>query len=500
MKPSLRLGVSQSLTLTPQLRQAIRLLQLSAAELEIEIREALESNPLLERSDDREADGTPPDAGSEPAAAAEGGADEAPAAEERGDERGDDRGEDRIEDHAGEREASAEDWPDDGAAGDWEPSSGGGTPTDEDGFEAQSAAPESLQDHLRWQLNLTPLSPRDRAIGEAIIELLDEDGYLREDHAAVRAALGPGIAADDDEIEAVRHRVQRFEPVGVASRNLAECLCVQLSELPSDTPQRDLALRLARDHLEALTRERARLPQRLGAEPADVEAAIALLRGLDPKPGARHAGGSTDYVVPDAYAYRHEGRWRVRLNPACQPSLAINRHYERMAASARDAAGTYLRGRLQEARWLIRSIRARGETMMKVAQAIVRQQGAFLDYGPEAMRPLTLREVAEEIGVHESTVSRVTTRKYLHTPRGTFEFKHFFSVGLATDEGGEASATAIRAMIRKLIDEETPAKPLSDQAIADELKARGIAVARRTVAKYREGMNIPSSSDRCRLG
>jgi RNA polymerase sigma-54 factor len=285
----------------------------------------------------------------------------------------------------------------------------------------------------------------------------------------------------------------------VASRDLADCLAVQLAELDPDTPCRELALRVVREHLEAITRDRARLAQRLGVAPPDLEEAIALLRGLDPKPGARHASASTDYVVPDAYAYRHEGRWRVRLNPACQPSLSINRHYERMAASARDDAGSYLRGRLQEARWLIRSIKARGETMIKVAQCIVRQQGAFLDYGPEAMRPLTLREVADEIGVHESTVSRVTTRKYLHTPRGTFEFKHFFSVGLATDEGGEASATAIRAMIRKLIEEEAPARPLSDQAIAVELKRRGIAVARRTVAKYREGMNIPSSSDRCRL-
>jgi RNA polymerase sigma-54 factor len=498
MKPSLRLGVSQSLTLTPQLRQAIRLLQLSAAELEIEIREALESNPLLERSDDREGDGDAGPADAE--AAGDAPAADAPGADERGDERGEERTDERGDERGDEREASAEDWPDDGADGDWESSAGSGKPMDEDGFEVQSAAPETLQDHLRWQLNLTPLSPRDRAIGEAIIELLDEDGYLRETHDTVRAALGAGTPVDDDEIEAVRHRIQRFEPVGVASRNLADCLCVQLAELPSDTPHRGLALRLARDHLEALTRERARLPQRVGAEPADVDAAIALLRGLDPKPGARHALGGTDYVVPDAYAYRHEGRWRVRLNPSCQPSLAINRHYERMAASARDDAGSYLRGRLQEARWLIRSIKARGETMTKVAQCIVRQQGAFLDYGPEAMRPLTLREVAEEIGVHESTVSRVTTRKYLHTPRGTFEFKHFFSVGLATDEGGEASATAIRAMIRKLIDEENPSKPLSDQAIADDLKARGIAVARRTVAKYREGMNIPSSSDRCRLG
>jgi RNA polymerase sigma-54 factor len=489
MKPSLKLGLSQSLTLTPQLRQAIRLLQLSAAELEIEVREALESNPLLERPDDA----GPGESGDE-RSGDEGwdGPEAAPAetAEATPDAP-------REEAPREEHEASAEDWPDDGG-GDWEPSSGGGKATDEDGFEVQSAAPETLRDHLVWQLNLTPLTPRDRAIGEAIIEAIDEDGYLREDNASLRAATGDA-AVGDDEIEAVRHRIQRFDPVGVASRTLSECLAVQLAELPAETPHRALALRIAREHLDAITRDRARLAQRLDASAEALDAAVDLLRGLDPKPGASRTTGEAEYIVPDAYAFRHEGRWRVRLNPACQPSLAINRHYERMAASARDDAGSYLRGRLQEARWLIRSIKARGETMMKVAQCIVRQQAAFLDYGPEAMRPLTLREVADEIGVHESTVSRVTTRKYLHTPRGTFEFKQFFSVGLATDEGGEASATAIRAMIRKLIDEENPRKPLSDQAIADELKSRGIAVARRTVAKYREGMNIASSSDRCRL-
>jgi RNA polymerase sigma-54 factor len=492
MKPSLRLGVSQSLTLTPQLRQAIRLLQLSAAELETEVREALESNPLLER----EGDGDPQGAAASPSDAVRDPGPQVTDSDLSADRR--DVGEPDA-DAGPEREASAEDWPEDGADGGWEPAARGGAPDDENAWEEQSAAPETLQDHLRWQLNLTRMSARDHAIGEAIIELLDEDGYLREDHDAVRAALGPGTAAGDDEIEAVRRRVQRLDPAGVASRSLAECLCVQLQEMDPSTPHRGLALRVCGDHLEAITRDRARLAARLGAAPADLDAAIALLRGLDPKPGARHSSDDTDYVVPDAYTWRHEGRWRVRLNPACQPSLAINRYYERMATSARNEAGSYLRGRLQEARWLIRSLKARGETMLKVAQCIVRRQGGFLDHGPQAMHPLTLREVAEDIGVHESTVSRVTTRKYLHTPRGTFEFKHFFSVGLTTDGGGEASATAIRAMIRELVDGEVPAQPLSDQAIADRLKARGIAVARRTVAKYREGMNIPSSNDRCRL-
>lgn len=486
MKPQLKLGISQHLSLTPQLKQAIRLLQLSAMELEQEINEALESNPLLETAENEDGEAAPDgkaetEAESAPETAAESDAPDA-ASEEA-------KAEDSLD---------AEDW-DRAGESDWEKPSGPAPDKDADPIEARTASPESLHDYLEWQLNLTPLSRRDRGIAVAIIEAVGEDGYLRESLEDVQQTLRPDIEASIEEIEAVRHRVQQFEPLGVASLNLRDCLLVQLAALDPDTVHLALARTLVADHLESLAKDHGRLAQKLAVEPEDIEAAAALVKTLNPRPGNSHGSIEAEYVVPDAYAYRHEGRWKVRLNASCQPNLLINQHYERMAAASRDATASYLKGCLQEARWLIKSLRARGETMLKVATCIVRQQSAFLDYGPEAMRPLTLREVANEIGVHESTVSRITTRKYLHTPRGTFEFKHFFSVGLATSEGGEASATAIRAMIRKLVDEENPGKPMSDSAIAGELNRRGIAVARRTVAKYREALNIPASSDRCRL-
>jgi RNA polymerase sigma-54 factor len=242
---------------------------------------------------------------------------------------------------------------------------------------------------------------------------------------------------------------------------------------------------------------RARSPSH--ASPEEIDAAIALVRSLDPKPGSQYSATSPEFVAPDAYARRVNGRWAVALSPQCQPRLAINKHYSDLITRAQRDDANYLRGQLQEARWLIKSLQTRADTMLKVATAIVKTQTAFLDFGPEAMRPLVLRDIAEQIGMHESTVSRMTTRKYLHTPRGTFEFKYFFSSGVGTIDGGAASSTAIQAMIKRLIDDETPKKPLSDQALAVELNRRGIEVARRTVAKYREGMNIPSSNERSRL-
>ncbi len=492
VKPALRLGVSQHLSLTPQLKQAIRLLQLSAMELEMEVREALESNPLLEQESEPTPEGEAP-------ASANGDATPEAAAPPEEDNRAepDTPSESElpeIPDHA--YQDSFDEWGSRSSSS----GSGGGFDAEGEPLEARTAAPETMQDHLRWQLNLTPLSARDHAIAEVIIESLEEDGYLREPVEALQAALRPEIEANVEEIEAVRHRVQRFDPVGVASRTLSECLDVQLSLLDPDTPALATARRLVVEHLEALAKlDRDKLAQKLGATLAEIEAAVELVRACEPRPGNGYGDVTAEYIVPDAYAAKQDGRWRIKLNPSCQPSLAINRQYERLAAESRGETGGFLKGRLQEARWLIKSLKARGETLMKVATCIVRQQSAFLDYGPEAMRPLTLKQVADEIGVHESTVSRITTRKYLHTPRGTFEFKHFFSVGLATHEGGEASATAIRAMIKKLVEDEDPRKPMSDAAISGELGKRGIEVARRTVAKYREAMNIPASSDRCRL-
>lgn len=478
MKPALQLRINQQLALTPQLQQAIRLLQLSSVELEMELREALESNPLLELE---ESDGG--DSAAESPANGEAQADAPPDGETAAAER-----EEAAYDEPMDFERERNDY---GApAGD-----------DPDGFEAQDSEPEDLRDHLLWQLNLTSMSALDRAIGVTIIEAIDDDGYLHENDETLQANLASLYRAGADEIDAVRHRIQQFDPLGVGSRTLSECLRVQLDACAVETPGWHAAKALAAGHLEELARnDRARLCRQLKIDTADLDAAIALIRSLDPKPGAQIGSGKTEYVAPDAYAFKHNGRWNVGLSPNCQPKLAINQQYAALIARARRDDAAYLRGQLQEARWLIKSLETRADTVLKVAGAIVRAQSAFLDFGPEAMRPLVLRDIAEEIGMHESTVSRVTTRKYLHTPRGTFEFKYFFSSGVATVDGGAASSTAIQAMIRKLIDGEIPARPLSDQTLAAELNRRGIEVARRTVAKYREALHIPSSNERSRLG
>ncbi|RYD15240.1 MAG: RNA polymerase factor sigma-54 [Lysobacteraceae bacterium] len=466
MKPALQLRLGQSLALTPQLQQAIRLLQLSRLELEIELNLALESNPLLDLTEDAP-EGEDGEGDAEPL---EQEAPEAPDTDEQPLDLEIERSEYR------------------------------GTALDEDGLEPQDAEPEDLRDHLLWQLNLTPMSPRDHAIAAAIIEAIDDDGYLAETDEGICETLASLHVVTPAEVASVRRRVQQFDPIGVASRSLKECLAVQLDAFDAGTPGLDLACVLVADHLETIARQdRARICQRLHVEEADFDTALALVRSLSPKPGSGFASAAAEFVAPDAYARKVGGRWQVSLAPGCQPRLGINEHYASLIAKARRDDANYLKGQLQEARWLIKSLKTRAETMLKVAGAIVRAQEAFLEFGPEAMRPLVLKDVADEIGMHESTISRVTTRKFLHTPRGTYEFKYFFSSGVTTVDGGSASATAIQAMIRKLIEEEQTARPISDQGLATELNRRGINVARRTVAKYRESMNIPSSNDRSRL-
>jgi RNA polymerase sigma-54 factor len=486
MKPALQFRLHQQLTLTPQLQQAIRLLQLSQLELEAELRQIAEGNPLLEFAEDSDE--------------AETGDDEA------------------IDDYAdpstlgsanvdgdsdGERDDSGE-WADAGGSAEapidftHSSSSSSGARGEED-FEPQNAAPETLQQHLLWQLNMASFNPRQHAIATVLIDALNPAGYLADGIDAVLAALPADLKASVAEIDAVRRVLQGFDPVGVGSLDLRDCLCVQLQQFDPDTPQRDLALRIVDTELDLLARnDIARLARRLHASEEDTTAAAILIRSLDPRPGAALDATPVEYVAPDVYAVRQGSRWHVSLNADCQPRLGLNQHYCGLIAKARGEDASWMRGQLQEARWLIKSLESRAETLLKVADAIVRRQSAFLDYGPEAMHPLVLREVAEEVGMHESTISRVTTRKYMHTPRGTFELKYFFSSGVSTEDGGSASATAIQAMLRKLIDAEDPRKPLSDQAIAEQLQAKGIQVARRTVAKYREGMRIPSSSERQR--
>ena len=489
MKPALQLRLGQQLTLTPQLRQAIRLLQLSTVELEAEITSALEGNPLLEMDESGE-EGTA-DGSVDGAPVTEAAAESGPDAEAGGEPSGE--------------SATADDAPldiDPSWDEDFMPnrssSSGGGDDFLAEG--AGSAEPEDLLDHLLWQLNLTPMSPRDRAIGVALIEAIGPDGYLREPIEAVQSCLRPEVEAEPAEIEAVLHRIQRFDPVGVGARCLSECLLVQLSTLSAETGGLELARTLASSHLEALAKlGPERLAHELDVAPEKMQDAVQLLRALDPRPGSQIAGDPVEYIAPDAFAVRQNGVWKVALAPGSRPRLGINRHYESLIARAGKGDAAYLRGQLQEARWLIKSLETRADTLLRVADAIVRQQTGFLEHGPEAMRPLTLREIADELGLHESTISRVTTRKYLHTPRGTFEFKHFFSSSLSTTDGGTASSTAIQAMLKRLIEQEDPRRPLSDARLAAELKQSGVTVARRTVAKYREAMNIPASNERQRL-
>jgi RNA polymerase sigma-54 factor len=486
MKTSLQTRLGQQLTLTPQLRQAIRLLQLSATELELEINAAVDANPLLERAEDSEAE----------------------LARQDDESQGNGDAAERIDDN-GSREAASEDNGSEAANevdvapdfdwGDGRSSHNGPTDFDDDGA-GNIPAPMDLHEHLRWQLRLSHLTTHDCAIGEALIESISGDGYLETTLEDIQAALRPEVSASLEEIEAVLHLIQNFDPVGVGARTLCECLSVQLALLSADTPGLALARTIVQLHLDALARHGCnRLAEQLQQTKTDVDCAVALVKSLDPKPGALIGSQQTEFILPDAIAYRQGGVWKVTTAADSQPRLAINRHYQSLIGKNSREDDSYLRTQLQEARWLIKSLETRADTLQRVAAAIVRQQTGFLEHGALAMRPLTLRQVAEELGLHESTISRATTRKYLRTPRGTFEFKYFFSSGIATDSGGDASSTAIQALLRKLIEAENPRAPCSDARLADLLKSEGIPVARRTVAKYRDVMNIPSSNERQRL-
>jgi RNA polymerase sigma-54 factor len=476
MKPRLQAAIGQQLVLTPQLRQALHLLQLSAIELEAEVAAALESNPLLDWADD---------------GARNGGEGEADAGREPRDADGGDHAHDGAEPDW--ERGGADDW---GARPAADPDADG-----PDNAAERVAEPETLHDHLRWQLQLSHLSPRDLRIGLALVDAIDDDGYLRESAEAIAAALRPEVVADPAEVLAVLCQVQRLDPPGVGARDLGECLALQLRGLPVDTPGRDLALRVADGRIERL--QKAGIPglaAEMGVDPAAMAAAVALLRGLDPRPGGQVGQVPVEaYVVPDCVVWRERGVWRVALDRGHLPRLAIHRGYEGMIGAASPADANYLRGRLQEARWLLRNLQARGETLLRVVGCLVRQQAGFLEFGDQALRPLTLREVAAELGVHESTVSRAVGRKFVRTPRGTLPLKAFFASGIDTGGGGEASSTAIQSMIRRLVEAEDPRRPLSDARLAESLKAAGVPVARRTVAKYREAMHIPSSQDRVRV-
>lgn len=467
MKPRLQTALGQHLVMTPQLQQAIRLLQLSAVELEAEMIEALESNPLLEWADEES-----------PTLGVDGVEAPVPDGVVATDERWDN--------------ADLDGWAERAA----------GNGADDDGTAAEQVADdETLHDHLLWQLHLSPLSARDRAIGVALIDAISDDGYLREPLDAIVASLGEPAPSEHD-VLTMLYRIQHFDPVGVGARSVAESLRVQLGVLDANTPGHAIALRIADSCLERLPRLGADgLAAELGEPVDDVEAAISLLLSLDPRPGAQLGTLAADtYVAPDVVISRQRGEWKVSLAEHGRPRLRINRGYEALAARAAAADAAYLRGHLQEARWLLRNLAARGETLLRVARCLVQRQSAFLEFGDAALRPLTLREIAGELGLHESTVSRAIARKYARTPRGTLPLRAFFASGVADGNGEETSSAAIQSMIRQLVAAENPRKPLSDAKLADTLRATGVPVARRTVAKYRESMGIPSSHERVRMG
>jgi RNA polymerase sigma-54 factor len=491
MKQSLQLRLGQQLTMTPQLQQAIRLLQLSTLDLNQEIQEALESNLMLEAEDE--------------AMQAESGAGEQDA--ERDGEAGPGNGQDKDRKQDQELNAGEQEIPDelplDSAWTDIYDGYGTGSGQKDEAdvdFLAFRSTAATLHDHLLWQLNLTPFEPTDWAIATAIIDSINEEGYLTSTLEEIHAALGDETISPE-EVEAVLHRIQNFDPPGVAARDPQECLLLQLRQLPPDTPHLPEAKRLCGELFDLLAgRDHAQIKRRLRISDAELAAITKLVRSLNPYPGSQVADAQPQYVVPDVFVVRRKGVWQVELNPEVTPRLRVNPQYAKLIRRADNSdQNTYLKNHLQEARWFIKSLASRNETLLRVARQIVQLQQGFFDHGPEAMRPLVLRDVAEALELHESTISRVTTQKYMHTPRGTLEFKYFFSSHVSTTGGGECSATAIQALIKKLIAAEKADKPLSDNKLAAILSDQGIQVARRTVAKYREAMAIPPSTERKRL-
>lgn len=499
MKQSLQLRMGQQLSMTPQLQQAIKLLQLSSLDLQLEIQQTLYSNPLLELAD--EVEQAPEDVSNE-----------------------------ELSNQLSDNGDTPDEWskeipnelPVDAQWDDIYPAAPSAvinnSSGDQQDFESYHSVTESLQDHLIWQLNLTPMSDLDRLIATTLIDNIDPNGFLetpiKEIWESLALSLNDEIpkqtvdefGADDDtldleEVLAVLHRIQQFDPPGVGAGDLSECLLIQLGQLSPQTPYIEQAQLLCAQHLNLVAeRNFQQLNRKTGLEQTALEGAIQLIQSLSPRPGECIASDDADYVVPDACVQKIHGQWLVTLNSDIAPKLCINKEYASLVQRANDSQdNTFLRNNLQEARWFLRSLESRNDTLLRVSRCIVEMQQGFLEKGPEAMKPLVLADVATQLELHESTISRVTTQKYLDTPRGIFELKYFFSSHVNTAAGGECSSTAIRAMLKRMIAGEPGSKPLSDSKLADMLQKEGIQVARRTVAKYRESLNIPSTSDRRRF-
>ncbi len=467
--------------MTPQLQQAIKLLQLSSLDLQQEIQQALYSNPLLELNEELEY--------AEPDTSSSNNSndnDEDPMTAER----------------SWDDDTIPEELPVDAR---WDdiypvsPSPAQNNGQDSRDFDSFHSVTESLQDHLRWQLNLTPMSDTDRYIAEAIIDSVNDQGFLEVDIAELQDSLAQH-EIEADEVIAVLHRVQQFDPPGVCAADLQDCLLIQLRQFSAETPFLKEAITLVTDHIHRVAeRDFVHLRKLTGYEQETLQEAIRLIQTLNPKPGEKINNFDVEYVVPDARVFKFQGTWQVSLNNDVTPKIGINQQYADLIRRADNSDdNTFLRNQLQEARWFLRSLESRNETLLRVATCIVEMQRGFLEHGAEGMRPMILADIAERLELHESTISRVTTQKYMDTPQGVFELKYFFSSHVNTSAGGECSSTAIRAMLKKMIGEENPTKPLSDNKIAAMFDDKGIQVARRTVAKYREAMGIPTSSERKR--
>ncbi|EOU0763669.1 RNA polymerase factor sigma-54 [Escherichia coli] len=476
MKQGLQLRLCQQLAMTPQLQQAIRLLQLSTLELQQELQQALESNPLLEQIDTHEEIDTRETQDSETLDTAD----------------------------ALEQKEMPEELPLDAS---WDTIYTAGTPSGTSGDYIDDELPvyqgettQTLQDYLMWQVELTPFSDTDRAIATSIVDAVDDTGYLTVPLEDILESMGDE-EIDIDEVEAVLKRIQRFDPVGVAAKDLRDCLLIQLSQFDKTTPWLEEARLIISDHLDLLANHDFRTLMRVTRLKEDVlKEAVNLIQSLDPRPGQSIQTGEPEYVIPDVLVRKHNGHWTVELNSDSIPRLQINQHYASMCNNARnDDDSQFIRSNLQDAKWLIKSLESRNDTLLRVSRCIVEQQQAFFEQGEEYMKPMVLADIAQAVEMHESTISRVTTQKYLHSPRGIFELKYFFSSHVNTEGGGEASSTAIRALVKKLIAAENPAKPLSDSKLTSLLSEQGIMVARRTVAKYRESLSIPPSNQRKQL-
>ncbi|MEO8464894.1 MAG: RNA polymerase factor sigma-54 [Gammaproteobacteria bacterium] len=493
LKPSLQLRLTQQLTMTPQLQQAIRLLQLPIMELQTQIQTALDENVMLEVEEPENPSETPE------------ATETTTATDSDGDGDGGADGDGEIDMEMASASEPTEDFTETAVAqeSDWENSQKTGpseTPKSSEPpptIEYADRSEETLRDHLLWQLELENLDPRVTAIGQAIIDAINDDGYLTDDLDTIRVTMAPDVLASVEEIEQVLVTlIQQLDPVGIGARSVGESVILQLKQLDPATPGLELAKTIAAEHLPLVAEQQYGVLKRLlRTTDEELHVAIALVRSCQPRPGSAVFAPAAEYVVPDVFVRRHDGQWVVELNNSISPRLRVNQMYA--GSLGRGEEYDALKAQLQEARWLIRSLEIRNETLLKVALAIVQRQMDFLEHGDERMRPMVLRDVAEAIEMHESTVSRVTTNKYMHTPRGVFEFRYFFSSHLAGEEG-EQSSTAVRAKIRKLVSGENPEKPLSDSQIAQMLSAGGVTVARRTVAKYRDALKIPSSSDRKR--